>query len=278
MPFSIKNFIAAFIFLFVASPVFADEAASRKLRQLIEVTPKERLELNRLRNTTKLRTTRGFDQGASQLCWYFSTMNMLETNYLEAHPEVSKLEVELSRWYGGKLAGSIFVRGTSIDALNFYIRKSGIVMNTDYPKYGPDLPERTTFLGEAFTPLALFEAFNQGVIYWSYGFSDAISGWAPHPDPDALRGTTSYFSKPSRMANVIVESITTNRKSVTYTEGGHIVQIYGVTFEEQGKPKFYHIKDSYSPFFYDAAASRVHQNGIEVTALGGLNHRDGTAQ
>jgi hypothetical protein len=245
----------------------ADEVAALKLRRLIEVQPHERERFKALKNSTKLRVTRGFSQGGSQLCWAFSTLNMLETNYLELNPDVAAPEVELSRWYIGKLAGSTQQRGTSIDALNHYMTPRGIVMNADYPKYGPVVPETTVFRGVAQTPQSLFEAMVGPSQFWSYAFNGQKPGWGPHPDPDALSGTRSFYLDREMMDDVIATAIEERRSAVTYTEGGHIVQIYGVTRGDGGDVEFYHVKDSYSPYFYDAAASRVHANGFEVTTL-----------
>lgn len=265
-----RMFLAGFLCLF-ASKLYAGEAAALRLRLLIQATPDEQTQLAHLPDTHKLRVTAGFHQKLSQLCWGFGTINMLETNYLENHPEVSPEQVELSRWYIGKLAGSQQQRGTSIDALYYYIASGGIVMNADYPVYGPAAPQKTNFLGQDYTPAELFNKISGEQVYWSYAFSGNQSGWARHPDPDARSGTQSFFLAKDQMDDLILSSIIGNRKSVTYTEGGHIVQIYGATLDAQGKVQFYHVKDSYSPFFYDAAASRVHQNGFEVTTVAELS-------
>ena len=67
--------------------------AARAREQIEQVGP-----LQLPASSIVLRTTRGFSQRNSQLCWSFAAMNILETNFLEQNSSVDSSEVELSRW------------------------------------------------------------------------------------------------------------------------------------------------------------------------------------
>jgi hypothetical protein len=91
--------------------------------------------------TVKLSVSRGFDQGGTQLCWSYATLNALEANYLTAHPgaelELSRRSMQYftlqDRWER-KIRGSedyITERGIAVDALNL-IARNGLVAFDDF--------------------------------------------------------------------------------------------------------------------------------------------------
>ncbi len=256
---NISLFIFLVLNLFINNSIAGLQEA-RALRNLIEL--KDQSILENIRSTIKLRTTRGFNQGGSQLCWIFATLNMLETNYLEKHLQIAPSDVELSRFAIGHFyaQGS---RGTSIDAINFYIDKYGLVMNEDF-QIGEEPPSQTTFLDELIPVHDLSRIFLKEDEFFAYGFHQTKRGWHPHPDPDAFSQTEAYFLDKTKFKEVVITSLK-SEISVTYTHGGHILQIYGVSLDDSGNPVSYFIKDSYPNYFYEASASRVHKFGFVVT-------------
>jgi hypothetical protein len=89
----------------------------------------------------KLPVSAARDQGDSDLCWVYATLNMLETNYLAHHPQ-SKIELSRAilqratiadRFRRSITGDSVHLEdgGVAVDALNL-IRQHGLVAEKDF--------------------------------------------------------------------------------------------------------------------------------------------------
>lgn len=273
-----------------------------RLRQSIEASPFKNLALVREEaEVIKLPVSRGFDQLDSQLCWTHSFFNAIETMELVKNPnrklELSRaafqrrtMEDRLQR----RLEGTdnfMSERGTPMDALAL-ARRFGLIAWSDYSEivkgvdglyasmfrlaenssleaalnrvFGP-LPEWTSLEGRPLTPLML-AAELLGDQTWVAFAPGSREGWADHPDPDARPETRAYVMAQGKITTVIREALRDGRP-VTYGGNGHSVMIYGASFDEAGKPLKYFIKDSYPPFFYEAAPRKLNNEMLEVTLV-----------
>lgn len=263
-------FFAALFALGMGQNSFASYEDARKLREKIEWKWDNRPSvLAAPTETVTLRTTRGFDQEDSNFCWDFSAINMLETNYLQSHPDVTPEEVELSRWYMEKATESIYRRGTTMDALYFYMPKIGLLSLQDYPEVGSTVPEQTNFRGEPKTPFELKDVIFDEQVFWSYAFSNKKQGWDTHADSDALEGTQSFYVKPEKAPEIINQSLR-DGYAVEFTANGHSTIIYGADFDADGTALKYFIKDSYDPYFYEADANLLFDELLEITTISEL--------
>lgn len=244
-----------------SSNVFADYATSLNVRQQIEWTGGSLDQVV----TKKLRTTKGFDQGGSEFCWVFATLNMLETNYLEDNPAVAPEEIELDRWHFTRATKSKMRRGTVVDALYFYSPQIGLATTTYTGGENPS----TVFRGQQISPHALRDTMINNQKFWSYAFSNAISGWSQHPDSDALKGTQSFYVSPSKKADILERALKMN-KAVAISISGHGLVIYGADFDAQGKAVKYYVKNSYPNYFYEADAEKLLPTIWEMTTIANL--------
>src|SRR5438132_960543 len=75
----------------VARAAHGDYNEAMRVRKLISAGPGSGLNAA---ETLKLPVSRGFDQGDTQLCWAYATLNALEADYRVTHPGA---DLELSR-------------------------------------------------------------------------------------------------------------------------------------------------------------------------------------
>ncbi len=204
-----------------------------------------------------LRVTGALDQKDSQFCWVFSTLTIVESIFLESHPQVDPKEINLSRWYFKESTGSDKNQGAIIDAANFHSREIGLVSDADYSRSDSGQITQTIFLGEKLSPFELREKLFGGLEFWSYAISDKISGWSAHPDPTARPGNQAYFVSRSEIPRIIKNSLD-QRAPIGYWFESHVVVIYGAEYDQEGKALKYLIKDSYPPYFYEKDANVVH--------------------
>lgn len=214
----------------------------------------------------KLKTTRGFDQGGSQNCWIFATLNMLESNFLEKNKSVNPKEAELSRWYINAGQSTYYRRGVTVDAIYYYSAITGFVAIKDEASV---IVKETTYLSKKYTPKELRKKLLDGNEYWSYGFSNNKKGWHNHVDPDGLSGTKSYFIKKDRFHELVKKSLELG-KALTYFYDGHIIELYGAEYDAAGKALKYYMKDSFPGYFYVADANRIASRAKGVTTIASI--------
>jgi len=256
--------IFAVALLLITHSAFPGEQEAKAFRTLIESRGPLRANVA---EDLRLRTTKGFNQGSSVLCWAFATLNILETNFLERHPEVSPDQIELSRWALGYHGRNTY--GTMANALDTYIAKFGLVMDADYALDSGPPPLLTKFLDTTLTPIELSKRVLENLKYSSYGFIGNRTGWHQHPDQDALPGTRAYYLKRSKMRELIITSLK-KRLAIYIAREGHGTVIYGATFDSNGEPITYHIKDSGGDYFYEGDAELVHDEIWEVDTYAGF--------
>lgn len=273
-----------------------------RLRQSIEASPFKNLALERRAvEVIKLPVSRGFDQKDSQLCWTHSFFNAIETIELIKNPS-RKLELSRAAFqrrtmedrFQRRLEGTdhfMSERGTPMDALAL-ARRFGLVAWEDYTDIvlGTDRryaslfrvaqtttlhealdsvfrpwPQVTRFAGRSVTPLMLAEELLKDQTWVAFAPGDN-EGWGDHPDTDARPETRAYEMSLEKITDLIREALRDHRP-VTYGGNGHSVLIYGASYDDAGKPLKYFIKDSYPSYFYEAAASKLHREMLEVTLV-----------
>ncbi len=130
-----------------AAAAHGDYAEAMRVRALI-VAEKQAPEAA---ETIRLPVSRGFDQGSTQLCWAYATLNALESNYRAAHPgsalELSRRTMQFltmeDRWLRKirQTEDYITERGVAVDALRLVV-DNGLVAYSDYTDiddpYGDD--------------------------------------------------------------------------------------------------------------------------------------------
>ncbi len=105
-------------------------------------------------------------------------------------------------------------------------------------------PPQVSFNGKNYTPQELAALALNNQKWLSYGFKSGAKGqWGPHPDPDAFKGTQSWYVDPSQKASIIYNSLKQGYP-LTMLFGGHIIVIYGADYDSSGKPLKYYLKDS----------------------------------
>ncbi len=121
-----------------ALAVHGDYAEAMRVRRLIEVSGQG---LREGAQKIVLPVSRGFDQKGTQLCWAYSSLSVIESNYLARHPD-SKLElsrramqfITMKDRYTRQVHGTenfISERGIAMDAMAL-IRDAGLVAFADY--------------------------------------------------------------------------------------------------------------------------------------------------
>ncbi len=127
--------------LLLSINVFAahgDYAEAMRIRALLEPNGPRTAEVA---EKLVLPVSRGFDQKATQLCWTYAALSMLETNYLVKNPG-SKLELSrramqfttMKDRYTRQIHGTenfISERGVTLDAMTL-IREAGLVAFADF--------------------------------------------------------------------------------------------------------------------------------------------------
>lgn len=220
--------------------------------------------------TLKLRTTRGIDQEDSLYCWAFSAANLLETSYLEKHPDVKAKNIELSRWYIENALPNRWILGTSLDAIYTFSTQVGYVMNSEYSKGSLKTLKYTQFLDKKITPLQLRDLLVGDKVFWSYAISESRQGWGEHLDPDSTDGKKSFYISRKELPRLIKKALT-SKEALAFWYDEHVVTLYGADFDKNGKAVKYYIKDSYWPYFYESSAEKTHEIIIEFTAIANLN-------
>jgi len=226
--------------------------------------------------TIKLRVTKEQDQLYSQYCWVFSTLTMLETMFLEENPNVAADDIKLSRWYFKESTRSIYTQGAILDAVNYHMEQIGLVSASDYndtseypAQDGSGIITETTFLGETMSPFALKDKLVGDRVFWSYAISETLKGWHAHPDTTTRAGNVAYFVPRAEIAGIIKRSLD-QRAPIAFWYQTHVVVIYGATYDEDGNPTKYFIKDSYKPYFLEKNPEWVHSEIITLTGLAHL--------
>jgi hypothetical protein len=242
----------------------------KKYRNYVEVGLKKSPSTALNNQNIVLRVTDHKDQGNSQFCWVFSSIAILESMFLEKHTSVDAKDINLSPWYFKESNGSEQNEGTIIDALNFHSKKLGFVSSSDYSRSDNGKVLETTFLNKVMSPTELRKELIGDHKFWAYAISSKLSGWHPNPDPSALPGTKAFFI-PRIDINDIVRKSLIQKVPVGYWFNTHVVVIYGAQYDSNGIAIKYYIKDSYAPYFYEKAASWVHENIIVLTSLANLN-------
>jgi hypothetical protein len=93
---------------------------------------------------------------------------------------------------------------------------------------------------------------------------DGTSGWRHHPDPDARLDTKSYFIPRGELHNKIKSAL--NKKyAVEVSIGGHSIMLYGASYDKQGNPTNYFMKDSYPDYFYNANPEKLLKDILEIS-------------
>lgn len=131
--------LACFGVAAAAHAAHGDYAEAMRVRKLIQRPAAE--ESPDVGETIKLPTSRGFNQGGTQLCWSYATLNALETNWLVRHPgtplELSRRTMQyltMQDRYARKIKhieDYISERGVSVDALQL-LTANGLVAFRDF--------------------------------------------------------------------------------------------------------------------------------------------------
>lgn len=245
--------------------------------------------------------SRNFDQGETDLCWIYATLNMLESASLISNP---KMPVEYSRAvlqyftmkdrfmriiYNNETSTS--EGGIEIDAINL-IHENGIDFFRDYRDVimtagiYKSIEEKIAAVDdkgakEKILNIELKKYFPSlpersvaierakkllGSREWTeYQIStDGFEGWKQENDIDARLGSMAYYTSLEKIIDLIHESLKLN-KPLTVGTTDHALMLYGGEYNLDGRPVVYYIKDSSSGGTYRADADTLHSFLAEVT-------------
>lgn len=261
-----------------------------------------------LASSLKLHASPPLDQKHTGLCWVYATLSALETNHFERTGE----EILLSRrWLQylnmrDRIARAFLGErtnfsegGNALDAIRL-ARSSGlrrfdpandVYRNLPYKDLRGEIARENSFENKTRVESLLALLFPDAELGAEPRLADSIFGkeewieFAPndagktgfdtHPDADARADTFAYYVARSETEEVIVSSLR-KRRAVIIGVGGHIVMIYGVDFDKAGRPRAYHVKDSYAhpvtkfenSYFYSADPEKVARETWAVTVIG----------
>lgn len=266
----------AWLTLFVAVPLFGAHLppmdAVHLRRQIERTTP-----ASGVTERIALPVSPFLTQYETNLCWVYSTLSALETNYRIAHPDsdlqLSRAQLQYRNWqdrYQREFAlGDHYVRetGTGVDAVAL-IHRFGLVAKDDYvepPVFYYDhpfaiasaaniletldreigkLPDTTHLAGESLSPSELAVEVLGDAEWEAYGLSDDNSeSYRQHWDPDARRETQAYFVGLTKFQQVIHQSLKEGH-ALAISLCGHDIEMYGGEWDAQGVPLTYLVKDS----------------------------------
>lgn len=139
------------------------------------------------------------------------------------------------------------------------------ILTTELEKLFGVLPTQTHLGVQALAPVELAEKVLAGQEWVSYapGTQEALG---PHADTDARPESQTFYTSLENIKRHVTEALKAG-SPVNYTANGHVVLIYGATWDSRGKALKFHIKDSYQPFFYQADANKIFKELVEISVL-----------
>lgn len=241
--------------------------------------------------TLVLPISRNFDQGSTGLCWDYAMMSALETRYMVQHPgekfelsrgilqyghfllkaqenPVAPLHKDPEDGYFGEALELIRTFGAApFDAYpdakkRKYDHLRPLTNSVEFlaavqPMFAP-LPEKVQWQGRELTPVE----FAQEILGQDRWTDIAVArhgeqGLGQNPDVGAPVGKTALYLPLEQIVSLIKTNLQKGIPSA-YATDTHSMLIYGATYDANGQPVEYYIKDSFMGLLYKANANQIH--------------------
>ena len=128
-------------------------------------------------------------------------------------------------------------------------------------------PLRTHLGRETRTPLQMAHEVLQGQQWVEFDLSrDGYEGVGVSHDPDARRDTLVFYTRQSKLVELIHRSLAAGQ-AVVWGSLDHAMVIYGAEYDRQGQAISYMVKDTFPPYTYRLRAKNLQRllNDVTVT-------------
>lgn len=164
-----------------------------------------------------------------------------------------------------KFMGGAYQIVSSSMMLTDDVKEQTAILQAQLEKIFGVIPVKTHLADRELTPLELMQEVFGDQQWISYA-PGKLEDFGPHADSDARPESKSFFTSLERIKGHVYASLKAGRP-VNYTANGHVVLIYGGSYDAKGRAIKFYIKDSYPPFFYQADAAKLFRELVEVTML-----------